>query len=134
MANASSPPHNIGSWALWFGFFGGIVAWAIFLMSGFAVAYVGCLWGLETFRSWLFILTGVFGIIAIIGTVVAFRNRQRADSETDEAHANETGANETGAPLGRVRFMTVLSAWLSLLSVMLILMTAISIIWMTPCG
>jgi len=153
MANATSTsPRTVGSWALWFGFIGGIAAWAVFLLSGFATAYVGCLWGLDAFRNWLYVLTAVFVVIAGIATAVAFRNERQsgpeADSEYGDREYANTGntyseityddsgdnGNEGRVMHGRIKFIATLGAWLSVLSVMMILMTGIAIVWLIPCG
>ncbi len=129
MATAASQAKGASGWALLFGFFGGLVAWALHLAIGFILAYGGCRWGLAAFRSWLLIVTAALALVALAATVVAYRSGARTG--VDESNPDN---DEVGGSLGRSRLVAVLGTWLSGLSLLIILMVGIAAVWIVPCG
>ncbi|MEZ4869286.1 MAG: hypothetical protein R3C14_48635 [Caldilineaceae bacterium] len=124
---ATTSPRNrlVGPWALWFGVFGGLVAWILHLTIGFALVHDGCRIGFTGLELWLWIITGALGFVALIATFVAYSTWQRANRRSDV---------DTNLTVDRIRFMGIIGAWFSGLSLLIILMTAIGIFWLGPCG
>jgi hypothetical protein len=86
--------------ALWFGLFGGAVAWTVHLMLAYAAAEFGCVGRLGergylgiSLVAWLELaLTVVTTLVAGAATVVAYRNHRRlrsGEGEEDAAVAAE---------------------------------------------
>ena len=125
MTRRSYSDQLVNPWLLWFGLFGGITAWLLHLAIGFALVYDGCSAGLAGTDLWLWIVTGVLAFVALIATFVAVSTwrtagrRRRADS---------------AIRVERTYFMGFTGAWLSAFSLLIILMTAIAIFWLAPCG
>lgn len=79
--------------SLWFGLFGGAMAWTIHFMSAYVVAEFGCVGGLGersywniSLVAWLeLILTVTAVLVAAVSTAVAYRSQLRLPSGTDGA-------------------------------------------------
>ncbi len=129
MTNAQSQPHGVNNWSLWFGIFGGLVAWALFFVVGYIIAYGGCELGFASYQRWLLIVAGVAAVISIAATVIAYRQLQCVGMDEED-----TSGEATEEVLGRSRLMAVLGTWLSGLSLFIIVMVSIAAIWMNPCA
>jgi hypothetical protein len=89
--------------SLWFGLFGGAIAWTIHFMAAYVVAEFGCVGGLGersfwniSLVAWLeLILTVAAVLVAAVSTTVAYRCQLRFASETDGAGAAQLAARYT---------------------------------------
>ena len=104
--------------------FGGLVAWVLHLAIGFALVYDGCAVGLANLQLWLWIVTGGLALVALIATLVGYRTWRRT-----RRHASDSGGVH-----GSSRFIGAVGTWLSGLSLLIILLTAIPIVGLAPCG
>lgn len=111
-------------WAPWFGLFGGLTAWVLHLAIGFALVYDSCLTGFSHLRLWLVIVTLLLAFMALAATLVGYRLWQR--TQTDSA--------DVGGATGVQPFMGMVGAALSGLSLFIIVLTAIPVVWLTPCA
>lgn len=92
---AITSPANVSRAGLWFGLFGGGIAWTFHLLSAYAAAEFGCVGGLGEHRYWnvSFVawmelaLTALAVLVAAVATVVAYRMLRRLQSSTHEATA-----------------------------------------------
>lgn len=124
MTTTSSRNRLVSAWALWFGLFGGVGGWLLHLMVGFTLVYDGCAIGMASLELWLWIATSALALVALVATFVAYSTWQRAGRQKER---------ETNVMVGRTYFMGFIGAWLSGLSLLIILTTAIAIFWLNPC-
>ena len=91
--SATATKRKVSRVSLWFGLFGGAIAWTIHLMSAYAVAEFGCVGSLGE-RSYWYIshvawlelaLTAAGLLVAAAATVVAYRNQRPLISSTHDA-------------------------------------------------
>jgi hypothetical protein len=116
--------------ALWFGLFGAPAAWAVQLISNYALLAHFCFptttpLSAPTFggtRAVAIVVTAVLLIVAIVALLTSLRSA-RMTGETDA----------TDAGPGRVRFMARASVLVSGIFVYGILMAALPLISMRPC-
>lgn len=121
----TAPQHRLARpWPLWFGLFGGVTAWLLHLAIGFALVHDACAIGWAGLDLWLWIITGALGFVALIATFVAYGTWRRANRQEDTA---------SEIMRGRTYFMGFMGAWLSGLSLLMILTTAVAIFWLNPC-
>jgi hypothetical protein len=109
--------------ALWFGLFGGPLAWAALLETNYVLSYVAC----EQRQTWMLHLSvGVALAVVAAGAVSSWRAAPPPWSDGTSTHPVETAEV-------RVRFMATgglaLSAWFALV----ILATEIPALVLHPC-
>ncbi len=130
MVSAASEPSrkpHISRAALWFGVFGGLVAWALHFSIAYILVYNGCMLGANNLKLWIVVNTVVFGLITLAATGVAYQSWQR--TQHIEQHENEDGVDYT-----RIQFMAMIGVWLSGLSFFTLLLGAIPILLLQVCG
>jgi MFS family permease len=138
-ANAHPAPHRdrTSVWALWFGLFGGHVAWSIQMLVNSALVSHSCYpereplttpslggtWGITIGVS---VLALVIGGAALLTAVRSWRATQH------ELEGTQHGLLETGE--GRTRFMAFAGILLSGLFTMAIILNAVALFTTHPCG
>jgi hypothetical protein len=105
----------------WFGILGGPIIWLGFLQVNYALAQPACVYDN---KSSLAIMT----VIALFGTVAAAYVAWRTWE-----HAGGGAATDAGNAAGRSRFMGLTGMGVSALSILLVLASAIPIIFLAPC-
>lgn len=132
--------------ALWFGIFGGPVAWSIQTLVNLPVASHGCFPRLEPLDhpvignvSGITFIVGVFAVIVCVAAAaVSTRTWLRTRGEHQESagssreHANATALAETGE--GRTRFMALSGVLASLTFLVLTLVQTASVFLVSPCA
>jgi len=124
MTTTASANRLVSPWSLWFGLFGGVTAWLLHLAIGFALVHDACAIGWAGLELWLWIVTGALAFVALIATFVAYGTWRRAHRQAE---------TEAEVRRGRTDFMGFTGVWLSGLSLLIILTTAIAIFWLNPC-
>jgi heme/copper-type cytochrome/quinol oxidase subunit 2 len=97
MTAESSAGAKVSRWALWFGLWGGGVAWLLHLLLVYGIAEFGCLSGLGQVRAagitvvaWLLIGASVLTLlIAGAALLVALRSRDRANAAGQTAPGDD---------------------------------------------
>ena len=115
--------HHARSWAVWFGVFGGPVAWGAhhlvtYMLAAWFLCDVGGRWALVG-------ATLLAGAIAVAATVAAWRGWARTRKDTD-ADLHGTGGSDG--------FLGFLGVSLGLLSLVGILYNGLTIFFFDPCG
>jgi hypothetical protein len=137
---------RVGLPALWFGLYGGPLAWTVQTLVNLPVAAHGCFPRLEPLSSpvtgGLRAVVVVVSIVALAvcgaAAVVAFRSWTRTREESQSgagaarAHAPAHALAETGE--GRTRFMALAGLLTSVTFLVLSLVHLASIFLVTPCG
>jgi len=136
-AETAPARHRVGIWALWFGLFGAAVAWSIQELAGYAVIAHAC------YPSWepRFIPTtsGVWTITLVISTLmlllglVAGLTAYRSWRHTSEEHS-ESSAQYLEVGEGRVRFMAFSGVIVSGILLFNLIMNALVLFLVPPCG
>lgn len=93
-----APEVTVSRGALWFGLFGGALAWTVHLMLAYATAEFGCVGRLAeqsylgiTLVAWLEVaLTLATALTSAAATVVAYRSHRRLSSDPARADAATT--------------------------------------------
>jgi len=114
-----------GPWPLWFGRFGGLVAWIIHLALGFALVYDGCALGINNLRMLVGIVTIILAAVAGAATLIAYRNWQSLRT----SHIEQQSVRN-----GRAHFMALSGLWFSGLGLLIIVLLTIPIVWLNPCA
>ncbi|SDS60494.1 hypothetical protein [Actinopolymorpha singaporensis] len=121
---------------LWFGVFGGVVAWFVQLFVGWGFEEVGCIRsgpagtllqhnGVPGTRVSLTVwtVTGVMWLVAVAALVTCLVLRRRAERLEDDVLTR-----------GRVRFLLVLGIAFNLLSVAILTGSGIALLLLKPCS
>lgn len=107
---ANTPPAKVSRACLWFGLFGGGIAWMFHLLSAYAAAEFGCVGGLGernfwnlSFVAWLELaLAAIAALIAAVATAVAYRTLRRLQSSMHGA----TGGGDAERYTARTGLLT----------------------------
>jgi hypothetical protein len=83
--HATATDREVSRVSLWFGLFGGAVAWTIHLMLAYAIAEFGCVGGLNERNYWNISLvawlelaaTAASSLLAVAATALAYRSQVR---------------------------------------------------------
>jgi hypothetical protein len=120
---------NISRGALWFGFLGGLAAWALHLTITYLLVYNGCVLGLASLRMWLVVVTVILALVTLAAVAMAYRVWRRVTDIYDSEHDSEGEIDFT-----RVRFVALMGIWLSGLSFLILVLVSIPILSLRPCG
>ena len=145
-AHAAPARVHVGLPALWFGLYGGPLAWSVQTLVNLPVASHGCFPRLEPLSSpvngGLRVSVVVVSIAAltlcVAAAVVAFRSWTRTRDEHQSGagsarqHAPATALTETGE--GRTRFMALAGLLTSLTFLVVSLIHTASIFLVSPCA
>jgi hypothetical protein len=137
---------RVGLPALWFGLYGGPLAWTVQTLVNLPIAAHGCFPRLEPLSSPITgglrsVVVGVSIIalaVCVAAAVVAFRSWRRTREENQSgagsarAHAPANALAETGE--GRTRFMALAGLLTSGTFLVVILVHLISIFLVSPCA
>lgn len=128
------------SFRLWFGFLGGMVAYALHLLVGFWVVPAACGTGAEALIPWVeAAVTVLLLAVAVAATVVAVGRRRAVAGRRGPA---ESTRHATGvlrawdvAPAGSTaHFMATAGLLLDAIAVLVILFAAVPLLLVTPCA
>jgi hypothetical protein len=106
-----------------FSFFAGPAAWALLLIVGYGLASQACLAGTKVV---LYAACAVAGVIAFLSAVLGYRNWRWLSAQ--RGMLQETEDSDT-----RQTFVAVSGALLSTVFFLLVVMTAVSMIFLMPC-
>ena len=129
--------HRVGIRALWFGLFGAAVAWSIQELAGYAVIAHAC------YPSWepRFIpnASGVWTVTLVVSALMlllgvgagltAYRSWRRTSQEHPDSGAQHLEVGE-----GRARFMAVSGVIVSGILLLNLIMNALVLFLVPPCG
>jgi hypothetical protein len=105
----------------WIGILGGPLVWLVFLQLNYMLAPSACL-------SQNKVMLGIVTVVALFGTVGPAFAAWRAWH-----HTGATGQTEEGGAIGRSRFMALSGIGLSALFALVVLASAIPIIFLGAC-
>jgi hypothetical protein len=105
----------------WIGILGGPLVWLVFLQLNYMLAPSACL-------SQNKVMLGIVTVVALFGTVAPAFAAWRAWH-----HTGATGQTEEGGAIGRSRFMALSGIGLSALFALVVLASAIPIIFLGAC-
>jgi hypothetical protein len=105
----------------WIGILGGPLVWLVFLQLNYMLAPSACL-------SQNKVMLGIVTVVALFGTVAPAFAAGRAWH-----HTGATGQTEEGGAIGRSRFMALSGIGLSALFALVVLASAIPIIFLGAC-
>ncbi|MBX6356789.1 MAG: hypothetical protein IRZ05_13150 [Micromonosporaceae bacterium] len=131
MATGHESPRarRTGALLLWFGVFGGAIAWAVHLMAAWGTEELTCASGHRTISGTplvlvLALMAAIPGVVALAALGVSWRAwRQTGD------HRDEDG----GRPLDRARLLAVVGMSANLLFVAIIAFDAAALAVFPPC-
>jgi hypothetical protein len=129
--------HAVSPGALWFGLFGAPAAWSVQLMANYALTAHGCFPGSEPratpyfggLSTLVLVISAAALAVAAAAGGAAWRSWRttRAEHPGGHEHLLETGA-------GRTRFMALAGLLLSGLFLLGVVMAAIPLFLVPPCG
>ena len=112
---------------LWFAVLGGPVAWAVQFVANLAFTLAQCQqparWMLPV-HAWEIGISAVAVVIGVASGTVSWRLYRRA-ARTGDVLAHELHGDGYQPPLGRVQFMSIIGLTLNVLTLTIIVMTAI---------
>jgi hypothetical protein len=137
---AAPRAETSSSFRLWFGFLGGMVAYALHLLVGFWIVPAACGTAAEELIPWVeATATLLFLAMAVAATVVAAgaRRAPTADRRTPDPTGRTTGVLRAWdvAPGGSTaHFMASTGILLDAVAVLVILFAAVPLLLVTPCA
>jgi hypothetical protein len=129
--------HRVGIWALWFGLFGAAVAWTIQELAGAAIIGHACYPSWQprftptSSGVWTITLVISFAMLALglAAGLTAYRSWRR----TSQKHS-EPGARHLDVGEGRARFMALSGTIVSGILLFNLIMNALVLFLVPPCG
>jgi len=116
------------AFSLSFSFFAGPAAWALQLLIGYGLAAQACMAGT---KLWIYLVNGAAVVIVLIAAVLAFRAwRSYVNSRDSESRSMIL---DIEGSVNRQEFVAISGALLSSVFFLLVLVTGLAMIFLSPC-